>query len=193
MASDERVSRRRQLGDKGKAEEGDPRARLRARHEVLSPGVPPRVAVAEALGAALASLSFDDAGARGNGGIFPALGVGGWRAALDVLDAAGDVDDGSGGVALAAVFDGHNGDSAAEYCRAHLLGELHARLVEPKARANDAHMADVSDAPNGSGDVVSGDAPAREVAAKALAALIKAKKLTDECAEQIRRGESERA
>ena len=37
-----------QLGDKGKAEEGDPRARLRARHEVLSPGVPPRVAVAEA-------------------------------------------------------------------------------------------------------------------------------------------------
>ena len=38
-----------------------------------------------------------------------------------------------------------------------------------------------------------GDAPAREVAAKALAALIKAKKLTDECAEQIRRGESERA
>ena len=62
-----------------------------------------RVAVAEALGAALASLSFDDAGARGNGGIFPALGVGGWRAALDVLDAASDVDDGSGGVAIAAL------------------------------------------------------------------------------------------
>ena len=62
-----------------------------------------RVAVAEALGAALASLSFDDAGGRGNGGIFPALGVGGWRAALDVLDAASDVDDGSGRVAIAAL------------------------------------------------------------------------------------------
>jgi len=73
-----------------------------------------RVAVAEALGAALSSLSsVDDAGCRnagggngngnGNGGIFPALGVGGWRAALEALDAASDVDDDSGRVAIAAL------------------------------------------------------------------------------------------
>ena len=71
-----------------------------------------RVAVAEALGAALSSLSsVDDAGGRnagggngnGNGGIFPALGVGGWRAALEALDAASDVDDDSGRVAIAAL------------------------------------------------------------------------------------------
>lgn len=38
-----------------------------------------------------------------------------------------------------------------------------------------------------------GDQPAREVAAKALARLVKAGRLTTECAEQIRAGESERA
>ena len=67
-----------------------------------------RVAVAEALGAALASLTVDDqiSGSRGNvSGIFPALGVGGWRAALEALDASVsvDADDDSGDVAIAAL------------------------------------------------------------------------------------------
>lgn len=31
------------------------------------------------------------------------------------------------GVALAAVFDGHNGDAAAEYCRVHIAPMLAAR------------------------------------------------------------------
>ena len=38
-----------------------------------------------------------------------------------------------------------------------------------------------------------GDPPAGEVAAKTLARLVKAGKLTTECAEQLRAGESERA
>ncbi len=79
-------------------------AALRARRRDRGHRERGRVAVAEALGAALASSSFDDAGARGHlSGIFPALGVGGWRAALDALDAASDVDDGSGRVAIAAL------------------------------------------------------------------------------------------
>lgn len=39
----------------------------------------------------------------------------------------------AGGVALAAVFDGHNGDAAADYCQKQLLRLLHARLMTAAA------------------------------------------------------------
>ena len=43
------------------------------------------------------------------------------------------------GVALAAVFDGHNGDAAAEWCRKHIVRCLHSRMIaQPKAGAADA-------------------------------------------------------